>query len=252
MIECRIEALQFDPRVLRSKSPLDGWCMFVSVLSPSRLTQSGKRFGMNSAPNWLKWARKIQAISQNGLAYSKDPFDVERFQELRRLSFEIFEHGTNSNLETIDRFFADESGYATPKVDVRGVVFDQDAILLVRERSDGRWTVPGGWADVSESPSESVEREVLEESGYRTRARKLLACFDRNKHPHPPHPNHVYKLFFHCEIVGGAPSASIETDGVNFFKQDEIPELSTDRVTLAQINRFFDFSRSPNLPTDFD
>ena len=203
-------------------------------------------------PNWLTWARKIQAIGQNGLAYSKDPFDIERFEELRELALEILQNYTASDLPRIRSLFAGEHGHATPKVDVRGVVFNEDAILLVRERSEGTWTLPGGWVDVNESPSESVAREVFEESGYQTKALKLLACYDRNRHPHPPHPYHVYKLFFHCEIVGGSPTTSSETDGVDFFKQDAIPELSTGRVTSAQIDRFFDFLRSPDLPTDFD
>ena len=203
-------------------------------------------------PNWLTWARKLQAIGQNGLAYSKDPFDIERFEELRELALEILQNYTDSDLPRIRDLFAGEHGYATPKVDVRGVVFNEDAILLVRERADGKWTLPGGWVDVNESPSESVVREVFEESGYQTKALKLLACYDRNRHPHPPHPYHVYKLFFHCEIVGGSPSTSYETDGVDFFKQDAIPELSTGRVTSAQIDRFFEFLRSPDLPTDFD
>ena len=203
-------------------------------------------------PNWLTWARKLQAIGQNGLAYSKDPFDIERFEELRELALEILQNYTDSDLPRIRDLFAGEHGHATPKVDVRGAVFNEDAILLVRERADGKWTLPGGWVDVNESPSESVAREVLEESGYQTKALKLLACYDRNRHPHPPHPYHIYKLFFHCEIVGGSPSTSYETDGVDFFKQDAIPELSTGRVTSAQIDRFFEFLRSPDLPTDFD
>ena len=203
-------------------------------------------------PNWLTWARKLQAIGQNGLAYSKDPFDIERFEELRELALEILQNYTDSDLPRIRDLFAGEHGHATPKVDVRGVVFNEDAILLVRERADGKWTLPGGWVDVNESPSESVVREVFEESGYQTKALKLLACYDRNRHPHPPHPYHVYKLFFYCEILGGSPSTSYETDGVDFFKQDAIPELSTGRVTSAQIDRFFEFLRSPDLPTDFD
>ena len=203
-------------------------------------------------PNWLTWARKLQAIGQNGLSYSKDPFDIERFEELRELALEILQNYTDSDLPRIRDLFAGEHGHATPKVDVRGVVFNEDAILLVRERADGKWTLPGGWVDVNESPSESVAREVFEESGYQTKALKLLACYDRNRHPHPPHPYHIYKLFFHCEILGGSPSTSYETDGVDFFKQDAIPELSKGRVTSAQIDRFFEFLRSPDLPTDFD
>ena len=203
-------------------------------------------------PKWLTWAKKLQAIAQNGLTYSKDPFDIERFEEVRELAAEILEDHTDADLPYIRDLFVEEVGHATPKIDVRGVVFRDDTILLVRERLDGRWTLPGGWVDINEPPSESVVREVYEESGYQTKALKLLACYDRNKHPHPPHPSHIYKLFFHCELVGGRPSASIETDGVDFFEQHSLPELSTSRVTSSQIDRLFEYLRQPDMPTDFD
>ncbi len=146
-----------------------------------------------------------------------------------------------------------ETGYATPKVDVRGVVFREDKLLLVRERSDGKWTLPGGWADVCASPAENVVREVFEESGFSVRATKILAVFDRSKHPHePPFAFHVYKLFVLCTITGGKAATSAETDSVGFFGEDEIPELSLTRVTPAQVSRMFEHHRLPDLPTDFD
>lgn len=151
-----------------------------------------------------------------------------------------------------------EEGYATPKVDVRGVVFrldpssGRDSILLVRELRDGLWTLPGGWADVDDSPAEATVREVYEESGYQTRAVKLLACYDRNKHGHPPYGFHIYKLFFQCEPLGGEASGSIETADAAFFCEDGIPALSLPRVTPEQIARFFAHRRHPEWPTDFD
>ena len=146
-----------------------------------------------------------------------------------------------------------ETGYATPKVDVRGVVFRESKLLLVREKSDGRWSLPGGWADVCESPAENVVREIHEESGLLTRASKILAVFDRSKHPHePPFAFHVYKIFVLCSIIGGKETPSSETDSVGFFGETEIPELSITRVTLAQVRRMFEHHRIPELPTDFD
>ena len=143
-------------------------------------------------------------------------------------------------------------GCSPPKVDVRGAIFRDDTILLVKERVDGCWTLPGGWADVGESPSEVVVKEVYEESGYQARAIKLLAVYDRNKQGHPPLPFYVYKLFFHCELIGGSPSSSIETEEVGFFPESALPELSLGRVTPMQITRLFQHYRQPDLPTDFD
>ncbi len=204
-------------------------------------------------PRWLEWAKQLQAISQVGLAYSKDPYDRERFEQIRAIASEIFSAGSGIPMETIHGLFSAETGYATPKVDTRGVVFRDNMILLVRERDDGKWTLPGGWADVLESPAESVVREIREESGYETRATKLLAVYDRSKHPHtPPYPYHIYKLFFRCELLGGSPAASLETAEVDFFAEDKLPELSISRVTRSQILRFFEHARRPDLPTDFD
>jgi ADP-ribose pyrophosphatase YjhB (NUDIX family) len=203
-------------------------------------------------PDWLEWAQRLQAIAQNGLTFSRDHFDIERYEALREIAAEILAAHSDVDVNLIRDLFAGHVGYATPKVDVRGVVFRDDAILLVKERSDGCWTLPGGWADVGDSPAEAVVREIAEESGYLTRAVKLLALYDRNKHGHPPIPDHAYKVFFLCEIIGGAPAESTETNGVGFFAEDELPSLSLTRVVPAQIARLFAHYRNPDLPADFD
>ena len=203
-------------------------------------------------PKWLEWVKQLQAIAQCGLTYAKDPFDMERYAQVRELAAEIAAAHTGMEAACIRDLFMKEEGHATPKVDVRGVVFYKDAVLLVKERFDGRWTLPGGWADINESPGEAVEREVLEESGYRTRAVKLLAVYDRNRHGHEPYPYNAYKLFFQCELLGGAPAESLETDCAAFFREDELPELSLPRVTPGQISRMFRHFRHPDSPADFD
>jgi ADP-ribose pyrophosphatase YjhB (NUDIX family) len=148
--------------------------------------------------------------------------------------------------------FAAEAGYATPKVDVRGAVFQDGRVLLVRESEDGCWTFPGGWAEVGQSAAESVEREVREESGYLVKAVKLLACWDRNKHAHPAIPFHAYKLLFLCRILGGGSMVSSETTAVGFFAEDEIPALSTTRTLAEQVRFAFSSLRDPAAPTVFD
>lgn len=200
----------------------------------------------------LEWARKVQAIAQNGLAFSKDPFDRERYAQLQGLVASVLSHELQIPLERARAFWEGEQGYATPKVDVRGAVFAADRVLLVRERADGRWTLPGGWVDVNDSPSEAVAREIQEESGYRARAVKLAALVDKNRHPHPPGVHHIYKLMFLCELTGGSPAPSNETDAVQFFPVHELPQLSTGRILPAQIERLYQHSLNPALPTDFD
>lgn len=200
----------------------------------------------------LEWARKVQAIAQNGLAFTKDPFDRERYTQLQELVAGLLSRELEIPLDSARAFWTGETGYATPKVDVRGAVFAGERVLLVRERSDGRWTLPGGWVDVNDAPSEAVVREIHEESGYRARAVKLAALVDKNRHPHPPGVHHIYKLLFLCELTGGAAATSEETDAVEFFPVSALPELSTGRILPAQIARLYQHRLQPALPTDFD
>lgn len=200
----------------------------------------------------LDWARKVQAIAQTGLAFTHDPFDRERYTQLTELVAAILSSELDIPLARAKAFWEGEEGYATPKVDVRGGIFDGDRVLLVRERSDGRWTLPGGWVDVNDSPSGAVAREVFEESGYRARAVKLAALVDKRRHPHPPGIHHIFKLFFLCERTGGEATVSNETDAVQFFPVTALPELSTGRVLASQIERLYQHQLHPELPTDFD
>jgi len=207
-------------------------------------------------PSWLLWVRELQAIAQTGLEFAKDPYDRERYIAVRALAARMMAQRASADPTWVEKLFAEQTGYATPKVDVRGAVFREDGcILLVREVADsGRWSLPGGWAEVNQSPREAVVREVLEESGFAVTVRKLAAIYDRARHPHlPPRPFHIYKLFFVCDIVGGAAQTSSETSEVAFFAEDEIPsDLSIGRVLPYQFTRMFEHARSSALPTDFD
>ncbi|MGA7538911.1 MAG: NUDIX hydrolase [Steroidobacteraceae bacterium] len=200
----------------------------------------------------LDWARKVQAIAQTGLAFTHDPFDRERYAQLTELVASILSSELGIPLARAKGFWEGEEGYATPKVDVRGGIFEGDRVLLVRERSDGKWTLPGGWVDVNDSPSGAVAREILEESGYHARAVKLAALVDKRRHPHPPGIHHIFKLFFLCELTGGEAAVSIETDAVQFFPVRALPELSTGRVLASQIERLYQHQLHAELPTDFD
>jgi ADP-ribose pyrophosphatase YjhB (NUDIX family) len=201
---------------------------------------------------WLNWARRVAALAQNGLAYAEGVFDRVRYEELQEIAAEMLASGGGGEPDDLLRLLRSEAGYATPKVDVRGVVFRDERILLVRETEDGLWSLPGGWADAGESPREAVEKEIREESGFESRAVKLLAVYDRDRHGVPPLPWSVYKMFIRCEITGGEASGSIETIGVGFFAEEELPGLSESRATAAQIRRMFEHLRSPQLITDFD
>ena len=197
-------------------------------------------------------ARRLLAISQTGLHYCKEEYERERYREVAEIAAQLAAATAPTDAEKIAALWAAEEGYATPKVDVRGAIFRGNTVLLVRERVDGKWTMPGGWADVNDTPSFAVEKEIEQESGYTARAVKLAAVFDRNKHNHPAFIFHIWKMFFVCEITGGSPRESYETTGVDFFPIDALPELSTGRVTEAQIRRVYEHHLNRALATEFD
>ncbi|HEX2952942.1 MAG TPA: NUDIX hydrolase [Bacillota bacterium] len=201
---------------------------------------------------WLDIAKRIQALAQSGLAYSENPYDIERYEVLRDLSIEIMAKYTDLDMTKVKDLFANETGYQTPKVDIRAVVFRDDKILMVKERIDGCWSMPGGWADIGLTPSEVAVKEVREEAGLEVKPIKLLAVFDKKCHPHPPSPYHVYKTFIQCKITGGEMTTGMETSEVRFFGIDELPQLSVERNTESQVRTMFEFLDTPEKTTLFD
>ncbi|HKQ83308.1 MAG TPA: NUDIX hydrolase [Steroidobacteraceae bacterium] len=201
----------------------------------------------------LDSARRLLALAQTGLHFCKEEYDRERYREVAEIATGLLARESDvSATDLLSRWQADD-GYVTPKIDVRGACFRADGrVLLVRERLDGKWTLPGGWADVNDGPSWAVEKEIEQESGFTARAVKLAALYDRNKHGHPHYLFHAWKVFFICEITGGSARESNETDGVDFFAVDALPELSTGRSTATQIRRMLEHHVERTLPTDFD
>ena len=201
---------------------------------------------------WLDWAKQLQSLAQAGLAYSKDIYDVERFELIRNISVEMLLQQTGMEKTVIKDLFASETGYATPKVDIRAVIFKDNKILMVKENSDGSWSLPGGWADIGLTPSEVAVKEVKEESGFDVKAVKLLAVTDMKCHPHPPSAFHIYKMFIQCEIIGGQPMKGVETSAVEFFAENKLPPLSIARNTQTQIEMMFKHLYNPKEPVYFD
>jgi ADP-ribose pyrophosphatase YjhB (NUDIX family) len=200
----------------------------------------------------LRLIERLRAIGQIGLTYGENQYDLDRYATLKTISEELLTVVSGFDSVAIAKAIGEEKGYTTPKVDVRGMVFRDDTVLLVKERSDSRWTVPGGWADVGDSPAEAVTREIREESGFESIVKKLLAVYDRDKQDHPPMAYHVYKIFFLCEITGGEAKASLETESVAFFPVHKLPELSVPRVNQRQILRFYEHYRNPAMPSEWD
>jgi ADP-ribose pyrophosphatase YjhB (NUDIX family) len=225
-----------------------------NVAGPEVTSASRERDVVDATP-FRRFAIALAANSQGGLAFAQNEFDVRRFRAIGELASELFSLISTEPTGVFTSILETDVGYATPKVDVRGALFDDDErILLVKERADGRWTLPGGWADPLDTPSGATLREVQEEAGIRAEVTKLVACWDREiQNPDPPLPVHVYKLFFLCRAIEtvGLPDP-LETDGLGWYDVDDLPDLSTGRVTAHQIERLRAHRRDPGLPTEFD
>jgi ADP-ribose pyrophosphatase YjhB (NUDIX family) len=201
---------------------------------------------------WLEMAKRMQALAQSGLEYSDNKYDRDRYQQMRQLSLEIMQDFTGLRMDKLIGAFASEQGYQTPKVDVRGVVFRGDQILMVRETIDGNWSLPGGWADVGLTPSEVAMKEVWEESGLEVVPERLLAVLDKKRHNHPPDMFHIYKIFILCKETGGELKGGMETSETGFFGPDKFPPLSVPRITSEQISLMYAYKNDPLKPASFD
>jgi ADP-ribose pyrophosphatase YjhB (NUDIX family) len=205
---------------------------------------------MTEAGRWLDWTRRLQALAQNGLQYATNPFDVERFEEVRAIAVEMAALGPDEP-ERLAEGFAREAGHATPKLDVRGVVARGDEVLLVRGTDDGAWTLPGGWVEVGETPSAAVEKEVLQEAGLTVRAERLLAVLNRDARRRPRFGYHGWKHYFLCTVLAEGEPDGIETDAVAYFAQDALPELSF-RMPPGHLELVFEHLRDPSRPASFE
>jgi ADP-ribose pyrophosphatase YjhB (NUDIX family) len=201
---------------------------------------------------FLELARRLHALARTGLHFSSSEYDRDRYQEIEQLALELLADGRPAEVAALAAQLANEEGYVTPKIDVRAAIFVERRVLLVRERMDGLWTLPGGWADVNETPSAAVLKEVEQESGFRARIVKLAGLYDRRRHHPGPTLFHSWKAFFVCRIVGGEARGSYETDAVEFFDLDALPPMSLGRSTPRQVQRMYQHHLRPELPTDFD
>ena len=200
----------------------------------------------------IKLAIEIQSIAQAGIAYTENPYDVERYERLREISAEIISGKSDINLEKVKDLFCGETGYQTPKIDTRGAIFKDDKILLVHE-NNGTWSLPGGWCDVLESVKSNTEKEIREEAGLEAKAVKLIAVQDRNKHNEPYYVYSVCKVFVLCELVGGEFKENVETTEIKYFGIDELPEnLANEKNNKEQILMCFEAYKNPDWQTQFD
>ena len=200
---------------------------------------------------WLEWAKELQFLAQAGLTYSKDCYDIERFERIREIAAEMVAYKTEIPLNKVKDLFCNETGFQTPKIDTRAAIFKENKILLVKETS-GTWSLPGGWCDVMESVKPNTEKEVWEEAGLKAEAVKLIAIQDRNKHNVPPYAYGIMKVFFLCIVSGGEFQENIETTASEYFALDELPELSLEKNTKEQIQMCFEAYAHPNWKVVFD
>ena len=198
---------------------------------------------------WLEWIQTLTTVSQRGLAYSKDPYDRDNYELLRALCAEMVLHGAPEPV-VAKALLSAQTGYPTPKVDVRAAVVRDGQLLLVKETQDGKWALPGGWADLGVSPADMAAKEVREEAGFEVKATRLLGVF--GKRVNDASIFSVYKLIFQCELVGGEARTSHETSDVRFFPRDALPELSMHRTHPRHLEVVFARLDDASLPAFFE
>lgn len=200
----------------------------------------------------IELAVELQALSQAGLEYSKDNFDIERFTRIREISAEIISLKSELSLEKVTELFCNETGYQTPKIDTRAVIFKDDKILLVKEALSNDWSLPGGWMDVGESLRSNIVKEVKEEAGLDVTATRVIAIHDRDKHNEPKLAHKVCKIFVLCDLLGGSFEANTETIESGFFSLSDLPKLSETRNTKSQIELCFKARSKEHWDVEFD
>lgn len=201
---------------------------------------------------WLSWAMEIQSLAQAGITYTKDLYDKERYERLRGISAEMLKEKTNVPLEKVKDLFCNETGYQTPKIDTRAVIFKDNKILLVHEKN-GTWSLPGGWCDVLESIKSNTIKEVKEETGLNVKAIKIISVQDRNKHNTPMYAYGVCKVFVLCEIIDGEFKENIETTEIDYFALEDLPKkLADEKCNKEQIEMCFKAYNDNNWQVQFD
>ncbi len=205
-------------------------------------------------PDWLAVARELQALAQNGLTYTENPYDVERYEQLLKAVAKMLAHGFSVDPVDVQDVFGGLRGYVTPQVDVRGAIFRGDTVLLVQEKSDQRWTLPGGFCDVNLSSAENVVKEIHEEATVDAKVKKLIGVYDKRKHlPEESRQyRHIYKIFYLCEIISGEPAPGMETQGAEFFQVQSLPPLSIGRVAETQIMEAYAHHQDPDRMPYFE
>ena len=206
---------------------------------------------MNENEKWLEWAIELQSLAQAGLTYGRDVYDKARYERIRDISAEMLSYKTDISIEKVKDLFCNESGYQTPKLDTRAAIFKDGKILLVKE-NNGKWALPGGWVDVNVSVKENTIKEVKEESGLDVSADKIIAIQDRSKHNLPLYAYGICKIFVLCSLLGGEFIENIETIGFDYFGEDELPDLATEKNNEEQIKMCFEAYRSQHWETQFD
>lgn len=201
---------------------------------------------------WLKWAIEIQSLAQSGLAYTDNVYDIERYERLREISAEMISEKTDLSIDKVKNLFCNETGYQTPKIDTRAVIFQHNKILLVCE-NNGTWSLPGGWCDVLESIKSNTEKEAKEETGLDVKAIRIIAIQDRNKHNKPVYAYGVCKVFVLCDVLGGKFTENIETTEMKYFSLNDLPnKLAEEKSNKEQIEMCFKAYHDPNWETQFD
>jgi len=191
-----------------------------------------------SSLNPLESVKRIKSLAEAGIVFTNNPYDEERFEELREISLHLLSEISGATFNTLNQFYLPAKDYPTPKIDIRGMVLNEkNEVLMVKEKEDNCWSLPGGWGDIGYTPTEVIIKEIKEETGLEVKVDRLLAVYDKRCHPHPPQPFYVYKMVFYCVAEGGVMDPAFDISSVKYFPVNKLPMLSEDRILKTQIEQ---------------
>ncbi|SDL30236.1 NUDIX hydrolase [Halarsenatibacter silvermanii] len=217
------------------------------------MEDSEKSEDRNKAPGWLSYARRLQTIAQAGLTYSENKYDRERFKEIQKIGAEILREYSSLEKEKAEDLLESEIGYPTPRVDVRAAIFRKGDILMVKEKINDRWSLPGGWADIEWSLKENLIKEAHEEAGVEINPRRIIGVFDRGTKDEEALSFYgIYKIFVECDFISMDFQENIETSTAKFYGRDDLPNISKERNTEEEIKLCFEARNKENFEAKFD
>jgi ADP-ribose pyrophosphatase YjhB (NUDIX family) len=166
---------------------------------------------------------QLRVIARNGLHYTRDGYDRERYERLMQLTTHAYAERLGLSEETLRARYMAELGHITPKVGADAAIFNQRGELLLMERADGSgWCLPCGWVEPDESPAQAAVREAREETGLKVAVERLVGVFHRPASARNG-PHAMIAVVHLCSVLEGELTLSHEGLDLRYWPIEDVP-----------------------------